>query len=752
MPEAGLHFENPAATMEREDDIITRYVVDRPVHTAAGFRKNVTGPPTKRDKPNILEQTKTYFTTCTGPKLLNILFGLLPILHWLPRYKLKKWLAGDILSGITVGIVHIPQSLAFSLLAGVPAIFGLYVTFWTVLIYTLTGTSRHLSVGTFAIPSLLTQAVVIRFVPESERPVMPTAQSNFTTIATGAMTTTNSAIDTLFQTELDDFYSRRIAVASALCLLMGIFQLVFGVLRFGMITTYMSEPLLQGFTTGAALYVVLSQMPAMLGIPPQPRTGIGAFYLSWGYIFTSLPNTHIATLIISIFCCIVLLVMREVNERYSDKLKVPIPTEVILVVVFILASYLADFKGMWGVAIVDNMPLGFPVPRIPDVSILGSIVGEAFGVAIVGFALNISVSKFYAIKFGYVIDANQELVAYGLTNLIPAFFQCFPNAAALARCQIQVNSGGKTQVVGIIVTVILLLTILVAGPLFEPLPRSVLGCIITIGLVGVLKQFALIWPTFKASKPDGVIWVFTFLAICSLGVDIGLFASLGFAMIVSVLRTQRPSYEVLGSVKDTDVYVDSKIYKTANLSKGIVVFKFNAMLYYVNKDYFKEKLFKATGVNPDAVINQRKKEASKLKKQQKNGDVIKNKNGEAKSVTVRMESAGEKLSTSVEEASPPPDNRLGGLKAVVIDCSTISMLDIVGVKTIKALQKSYKQIGVEWILSNVTADVHGALDRLSYYADADEADEFISVHDAVLYMEQKLGREPAEEQERSSVV
>uniref|UniRef100_H2Z8K2 SLC26A/SulP transporter domain-containing protein n=1 Tax=Ciona savignyi TaxID=51511 RepID=H2Z8K2_CIOSA len=418
---------------------------------------------------------------------------LFPIFTWLRHYEIKKWLPGDVVAGLTVGVVHIPQSMAFSLLAGLPPVYGLYTSFYTVLLYTFMGTSRHISVGTFAVTSLLTQTVVVRF-----------------------------------------------TVTSALMFLMGIFQFVFGIFRFGFITNYLSAPLIQAFTTGAALQVVTSQTPSILGIKITSATAIPVFFRVTVVYILCVQNTYIRSIAkaLNLFLLHVLIIPPLAHCR--DKMKIPIPTEVIVVIIAIIASTFGLFQENFNVSVVGPIPRGLPAPVLPDFSILGSIIGDAFAVAVVGFAISISLAKMYAQKYGYQIDSNQELIAYGVSNFVPSFFQSFPNAAALARCVIQENTGGNTQIVGLISVIIVLITILVLGPVFQPLPRAVLGCIIVVGLVGILQQLSLLKPTFKTSKIDCLVWVVTLLSVLLLGVDIGLLAGVVFSMLTIIFRTQRP--------------------------------------------------------------------------------------------------------------------------------------------------------------------------------------------------------------------
>uniref|UniRef100_H2YR89 STAS domain-containing protein n=1 Tax=Ciona savignyi TaxID=51511 RepID=H2YR89_CIOSA len=710
-------------------ELTCRYVIDRAVRSVPEFEKEISGAELRPPSPTPQERARKCAKRCNTHCFVDVLLGLFPIFTWMRKYKIKKWLPGDLVAGLTVGIVHIPQSMAFSLLAGLPPVYGLYTSFYTVLLYTIMGTSRHISVGTFAVTSLLTKRVVVRFVPESI-PVL-----NETT----GMTV--DGMNATFIGGISEIELRKVGTATALMFLMGIFQLVFGIFRLGFITNYLSDPLIQAFTTGAALQVVTSQVPSVLGITIKSSTAIPVFFRDWIEIFKSLPVTHVPTLIISIVCATVLVAGREINIRFKSKMKIPIPSEVIVVVVAIISSTFGHFQQNFGVSVVGPIPRGLPAPILPDFSILGSIVGDGFALAIVGFAISISIAKMYAQKYGYKIDSNQELIAYGAGNFVPSFFRSFPTAAALARCVIQESSGGNTQVVGCLSVIIVLITILVLGPVFQPLPRAVLGCIIIVGLFGIIQQFSLLKPTFKTSKVDCLVWVVTLLSVLILGVDIGLLAGVGFSMLTVILRTQRPRWEVLGNVAGTDVYRSRKGYASAQPQNGIVIFKFHS-LYYANRDYFKEKLYAAVGFDPDMLILKRKKEtdSSAVQLNGVNGDNINGGNQlKIPGIDLDLESSGSSMTSNGQKSKRPVKTSAGEklLHTLIIDCASFSFIDLVGIKTLYSLCKSFSEIGVDMLLVNLSNDVKQSLIVGSYFEVAEESSQFPTIHDAVLYATHK---------------
>nr|XP_039252926.1 pendrin-like [Styela clava] len=710
-----------------------RYRIDRLAQTENDLQKRI-GVENKETNSVLTKIKRSAQKSCSCSKgcVLGFFKGLFPIFTWLLHYQ-EKWLPGDLVSGLTVGVVHIPQSLAFAILAGLAPVFGLYTSFYPVVIYTLMGTSRHISVGTFAVTSLLTRSVVFRYFPPEI-----VSQSNGTSLEMNSTMVPN--FNNTNAERFSELDLQRAGVAASVTLVMGVFQIIFGIFRLGFITSYLSEPLIQGFTTGAACQVVTSQTPTILGIQIGRFNGPFSLIQSWVEIFKSLPRVHVPTLIITILCFIFLIIGREINLRFRERMKVPLPTEVLLVIITILASHFGQFRENFDVVIVDNIPTGLPAPVLPNMSILGDIIADGFALAIVGFAISVSLAKMYGNKHGYSVDPNQELVAYGVSNIIPSFFLCFPNAAALARCEIQDNTGGKTQVVGIISVIIVLISILVLGPVFEPLPRAVLGSIIIVGLFGILLQFRNLKHLYKTSKVDFSVWLVTWLAVVLLGVDVGLLFGVVFAIITVIVRTQIPRFEILINVPGTDIYRAEKTIQQRNNNEGILVVKLYSSLYYANKDMFRSKLIEALGFDPGDVLCQRKEakerrkiELAKLNENSKGFFGI-GKNKDRRQDQVTSGDAQGIPSTSVEISEVETEDAWkSNIHSVIVDCGCFGFTDFVGGKLLKQLCSQFNDIGISFYLAACSVDIREQLQRSGFVDVAGMNSVFPTVHDAALF-------------------
>uniref|UniRef100_A0A4W3HQ37 Solute carrier family 26 member 4 n=1 Tax=Callorhinchus milii TaxID=7868 RepID=A0A4W3HQ37_CALMI len=502
--------------------------------------------------------------------LPTFLSSIFPILDWLPRYRVKEWLLGDVISGISTGLVATLQGLAFALLTEVPVAYGLYSAFFPILPYFLLGTSKHLAVGPFPITSLMIGSLVISMTPDDKF------------LISSNMTESNATHLDIAAREAE-----RITIATTVTVLVGIFQLGLGILQVGFIVRYLSVPLVGGFTTAAAFHVFVSQLKIVLNVPTSSHSGV--FSITVIDIFTNIRKTNIADLIAGLLTFVVCITVKEINTRFKDKIKVPIPIEVITIVATGI-SYGVNFEKKYNAGIIKQIPTGFLAPVAPNVSLFAQTAGSAFSIAIVGYAVAVSVAKVFATKHGYSIDGNQEFVALGVCNIFGGCFLCFVAGTALSRTAVQESTGGKTQIAGILTAVIVMIAILIVGKLLESLQKSVLAAIVIANLKGMFWQLFDIPVLWRQNKIDCLIWLVTWVASVFLGLDIGLLVGVIFELLTVVLRTQFPVYAVLGNVPNTNIYRNIKTYKNIVEPAGVKIFRFSSPVYFGSVDYFRNKL------------------------------------------------------------------------------------------------------------------------------------------------------------------
>nr|XP_033722285.1 solute carrier family 26 member 10 isoform X2 [Tursiops truncatus] len=451
---------------------------------------------------------------CSGPGPWPLLRARLPPLRWLPHYRWRAWLLGDAVAGVTVGIVHVPQGMAFALLTSVPPVFGLYTSFFPVLIYTLLGTGRHLSTGTFAVLSLMTGSAVERLVPEP-------LEGNLSGI------------------EREQLDAQRVGAAAAMAFGSGALMLGMFALQLGVLATFLSEPVVKALTSGAALHVLVSQLPSLLGLP-LPRQ-IGCFAL-------------FKVLLASVLCF-----TSSLDTRYN-------------------------------IQIVGLLPGGFPRPLLPNLAELPRILADSLPMALVTFAVSASLASIYADKYSYTIDSNQELFAHGVSNLISSLFSCFPNSATLATTSLLVDAGGNTQVAGLFSCMVVLSVLLWLGPFFYYLPKAVLACINISSMRQMFFQMRELPQLWRISRVDFAVWMVTWVAVVTLSVDLGLAVGVVFSMVTVVCRTQRVQCLALGLAEGTELYRPLRESHKLLQVPGLCILSYPTPLYFGTRGQFRRIL------------------------------------------------------------------------------------------------------------------------------------------------------------------
>ncbi|XP_056895957.1 solute carrier family 26 member 6 [Takifugu flavidus] len=657
--------------------------------------------------PSLCDKLKKSLRS-SGPKAKKRLLGTLPIISWLPRYPFKENALGDLISGISVGIMQLPQGMAYALLASVPPVFGLYSSFYPVLIYFLFGTSKHISIGTYAVMSVMIGSVTERLAPESD----------FMTF------------DNMSNSSIVDLVSRdaaRVRVAAAVTCLSGLFQVLLGLLQLGFLVTYLSEPLVRGYTTGAAIHVIVSQLKYTFGINPKRHNGPMSLIYTVLEVCYLVPKTNIGTLVVSIVAIICLILTKELNAYLSKKIPVPIPVELLGIVIATVISWQVNLNEQFGVDVVGKIPTGLQAPVVPDFSLFGQVIGDAFALAFVGYGIAISLGRIFALKYGYNVDSNQEFIALGLSNSIGGFFQCFAISCSMSRTMVQESTGGKTQVAGALSAIVILFITLWIGVLFQDLPKAVLAAIIYVNLHGMMKQFLDIPALWRTNKIDMVVWVVTFILTVLLNPDLGLLASLVFSLLTVIFRTQLPQYSRLGQIPNTDIYKPVEDYNQVREVPGIFIFRSSATLYYANAEMYQEALEKKSGFKINKILSAKKKLEAKREKFERK---IAKKAAKKKTHEMVEETVKEDIAVIPMDYMPDPSLP----RAIILDLSAVNFLDTVGVKTLRRIQSEYGQIGIEVFLACCQTGVVDNLKSGGFFNDkVTKSCLFSTIHDAVLH-------------------
>ena len=466
---------------------------------------------------------------------------LIPILEWLPNYNSSR-LKGDFIAGITVSIILIPQGIAYALIAGLPPIYGLYCALVPQLVYAIFGSSRQVAIGPVAMDSLI--------------------------VATGVSTLALAGSDSY------------IAIAILLAFMVGSIQFLLGVFRLGFIVNFLSKPVISGFTSAVALTIGINQFRNLFGVDFVQSDQIQ--YVLEDIWFNIIDfNSH--TTVIGLTSVGVIILLRKINKK--------IPNALLVVVVGILTiRYFGDEFS--DVAIVKDIPSGLPSFSFPemDISQMRELLPIALTLVMVGYLETISIGKSLEAKQDeYKLRPNQELIALGLSNIIGSWFKAYPSTSSFSRSAINQESGATTGMASLVSVVMVLLTLLFLTPLFYHLPKTVLAAIIIVAVFGLvnIKEAIFLW---KANNLDFWLLVITFFSTLLFGIEYGIMIGVGLSLIILIFRTSRPYVAELGKVPESDFYRNRERFNEVILDDEVLVFRFDAQLFYANASYFIETL------------------------------------------------------------------------------------------------------------------------------------------------------------------
>lgn len=507
---------------------------------------------------------------------------LFPFLLWIKDLSNPKTLKADILAGLTVGFVIVPQSMAYAQLAGLGPQYGLYAAFLPVLVAAVMGSSRQLSTGPVAVVSLLTAAALGEIVTD------PSSYAVY---------------------------------AALLALIVGLFQFLLGVLRLGFVVNFLSHPVVTGFTSAAAIIIGASQLPKVFGIrvissndsdwvsacqtlsiPERIESGdVGGLHTicnadqSYETIARLLEAafyfTHLPTLAMALMGMVGILILQRFFPR--------MPAILTVAVLSTAASFLIDYQGMGG-TIVNSININglfsFKIPRF-DFNVMGTLFVYAITISLIGFMEAISVAKSMAASTKQRLDVNQELIGQGLSNVTSSFFQGYPVSGSFSRSAVNLTAGAVTGFSSVVTAAIVGITILWLTPLLYHLPLATLAAIILMSVASLI-HFAPLKHAWKVEKHDGLVGLLTFVMTLVFapnlenGIAFGVIMSLGLFLY----RTMEPNFSEL-SVEHGSI-IASRFADDSNEASNVVkVAKWSGSLYFANAAYFETKLLELIAKN-----------------------------------------------------------------------------------------------------------------------------------------------------------
>jgi high affinity sulfate transporter 1 len=486
----------------------------------------------------------------------------IPIVSWLPDYD-RSWLAFDVMAGLTLWGLVVPEAMAYAGIAGLPPQAGLYTLVASLLLYALLGTSRHLSVGgTSATAALLASSVVAALVASASA-----AQSDPQTYAT---------------------------YAAAFVLVTGLVFLVAGIARLGFITQFLSKPVMDGFVVGLAVFVTVGQLNKLFGVEKPDGNTVEKLF----GIVRELPQASAATLAVGALAIAALVLLPRLSRK--------VPAGLVVLFGAIGLSTALDLAGQ-GVDVVGTLPQGLPSPALPVVPLADylAMVLPAVGVLLMAFSESLGVAHEFAEKHGYEVDSDQELNAHAIVNVGSALLGGMLAAGSMSASAVKEGAGARTQVANLVTWVATIVTLLLLTPLFTNLPEAVLAALIIHAVAHILGSRKLL--QLRREAPTEVWFgVLTFAGVVLVdvlqGMMIGLLASLAFV----VYRSSRPHLSSLGRVPDVEgAYADLERHPENVPVPGVLIVRLDAPMYYANALTARDRLkamLRAAAPPPRAVV------------------------------------------------------------------------------------------------------------------------------------------------------
>ena len=552
----------------------------------------------------------------------------LPGLIWLQDYS-RDIFKSDLLSGIAIAFMLIPQGMGYAVVAGLPPEYGLYACIFPPVVYALLGTSNKISIGPVALDSIL--------------------------IITG--------LSVLAEPGSDQY----LELAVALTLLVGLIQGFFGLIKFGFIANFLSYPVIVGYTSAAALVIIGSQLESMLGVEV---TGGNVFTLMY-QLLGQFGHWNWVTVGIGLIGLLFII--------YSKKFLPGLPSALILLIAGMLCSGIWDAQS-FGVDVIASIPQGLPKLAVPDISAgeLGDLLPVAMTVALMGYVGTISICKSQERPTDRVnARPNQELLAVGTANFVGAFFRAFPVSASFSRSAAFREAGALTQVSALISSFFIVITVLCLTPFFTsyPLPKALLSAIIIMSVAGLFK-YGQMKTLFEQSKREFFILLATFLITLILGVQQGLLLGVILSVLMVIYNTANPHMTELGSIQGGRLFRNVNRFTDAGVRDDVLIFRFDAPLYFANKDYFVEQLY--------AWVKQRKS---------------------------------------------------GQLRYVVFDAEAVNSLDSTAIMMLQQLIDNFKSQDIEFFITNPIGPVRDAIKTFSLHDYMGEHSMFSTISDAISYID-----------------
>src|SRR6516225_3254796 len=473
---------------------------------------------------------------------------LLPILDWIPAYR-REWLLPDVLAGVALWAVMVPEGMAYAGIVGVPPIMGLYTIVPALFAYALLGTSRQLVVG-----------------PD-------TATGLISALTVGAVATQGTA----------DFNT----LTSTLAVLIGIFFFSFGIMRMGWVASFIPTPVMRGFIEGLVYVTIIGQVPHLLGISGAS----GNFFTKIWSVLQHLSDLSVGPVLTGMLCLTAMLLFRFMAPAVPAAL-------VVMAVATILIGLLGGETT--GVHVAGHIPSGLPHLTSPnlDATILYELAPGALAIVLVGYAEALGAAKAAAIQSGGDINPNQELVAHGPANILSGLFGGFLVVGSLSKTSVATAAGARSQVANLAAAVLCFLTLILLTPLFRNMPRPALAAVVIAAMLHLTKP-KYFQELFTRSRESFASAMIVIIGELTLGVLEGIALGVVLSLLVLIYRTSHPHLAVLGQLPDTEAYRNIERHPEAITFPGLLIRRIGGDLFFASVGHVSEALIASLAVRQD---------------------------------------------------------------------------------------------------------------------------------------------------------
>eukprot|EP00804_Cyclotella_cryptica_P020977 CCRYP_009304-RA/>CCRYP_009304-RA protein AED:0.02 eAED:0.02 QI:74/1/1/1/1/1/2/72/780 len=607
---------------------------------------------------------------CRSKSAKQWIAAFFPMTAWLSTYKWRSYLQTDILAGLTVGVMIIPQSMSYAKLAGLPVQFGLYSSLMPIYAYAIFGSSRQLAVGPVAIVSLLL-STGLTLVLENEG-ITP---------------------ETTSQEEYQTIYA---TLALQTSVLVGIVYIAMGALRLGFVTIFLSHAVVSGFTSAASIIIGLSQLKYIFGYSiPNDKTLQGLLK----NLFANIDKFNWKTFVLGMLCVGTLVGLKKVAAT-CPKLKWTRAAGPLLVTVICIVLQATIDLEAHGIPIVGYIPPGLPSFTggiVFPVSNIGNLAIVVLSIVIVGFMESIAIAKKLAQLHGYELDASMELVGLGMANAMSGLFGGYPVTGSFSRSAVNNDSGAHSGLSGIVTASLVSVVLLCLTHVFELLALAALAAIVISGVVSLVDYTEAIY-LWRIHKFDYSVWMVAFIGTLFLGVELGLGLSVGISLLLVIFESAYPHTAVLGRLPGTHQYRNIKQYPDAELYDGIVLVRVDAPIYFANTQHVRDKIHKYY------------KRAEEM---------------------LYVDNGNQNINQTNNEVEPL-QNEVQHVQFVVLDLNPVSHIDTSALHTLQEMNTTFQQDkGIQLCLSNPNPRVMQRLVQSGLANEIGRNHIFVSVHDAV---------------------